>query len=183
MNTSGEKRREIILEALANASSPLSGSTLGKHAGVTRQVVVQDIALLRNSGYDIQATNRGYVLNTPKQIPTRLFKVRHTIEETEKELCTIVDLGATVNDVVVNHRTYGQVQATLNIRNRRDVAHFLNDLNSGVSAPLMVVTSGYHFHNISAESEEILDEVEQALAQAGFLVEYTPFEKDNFRNS
>ena len=47
----------------------------------------------------------------------------------------------------------------------------------------MVVTSGYHFHNISAESEEILDEVEQALAQAGFLVEYTPFEKDNFQNS
>lgn len=180
MSTTGEQRRSTILEMLQNSSSPLSGASIGKQVGVTRQVVVQDIALLRNSGHDIQSTNRGYILITPEQKPTRLFKVRHTIEETETELHTIVDLGATVVDVIVNHRTYGRVEASLGLRNRRDVARFIADMQSGVSSPLMVVTSGYHFHHVSADSEEVLNEVESALAEAGFLVNYTPFEKNAF---
>lgn len=180
MTSTGEQRRSHIIETLKEASSPLSGASLGKQVGVTRQVVVQDIALLRNSGFNIQATNRGYVLIAPESKPTRLFKVRHTVEETEKELQLIVDLGATVDDVIINHRTYGRVEASLDLRNRRDVAHFIADIQSGASSPLMVATSGYHFHHVSAESEEVLDEVESALAKAGFLVDYTPFERDTF---
>ena len=95
-----------------------------------------------------------------------------------KDITTIVDLGGTVLNVMVNHRVYGRVEAALNIRNRRDVQGFLNDLRTGKSVPLLNVTSGYHFHKISAESEEVLDEIEHALQKKGFLAEVMPYEQE-----
>ena len=89
-----------------------------------------------------------------------VFKVCHTNEQTEDELVTIVDLGGTVVDVMVNHRVYGKMSAPLNIKNRRDVQLFMNNIKTGKSTPLMNVTSGYHFHHVCAEQEEILDEIE-----------------------
>lgn len=55
---------------------------------------------------------------------------------------------------------------------------FLNDLRTGKSVPLLNVTSGYHFHKISAESEEVLDEIEHALQKKGFLAEVMPYEQE-----
>ena len=45
----GKERRERLLEILKNSSAPVSGSELSKQLGVSRQVIVQDIALLRRS--------------------------------------------------------------------------------------------------------------------------------------
>ena len=151
---------------MRESEQPLSGTQLGQVTGVSRQVVVQDIALLRTEGYPIVSTAKGYLLNEPK-CATRVLKVCHTNEQVEEELTTIVDLGGTVLNVMVNHRVYGRVEAALNIRNRRDVQGFLNDLRTGKSVPLLNVTSGYHFHKISAESEEVLDEIEHALQKKG----------------
>ena len=53
---------------------------------------MQDIALIRAAGHEIISTNRGYLLNTPHSV-NRIFKVNHTDEELEDELCTVVDLG------------------------------------------------------------------------------------------
>lgn len=92
-----------------------------------------------------------------------------------------MDLGGCVRDVMVNHRIYGEMSAPLNIKNRRDVQNFLKDLKNGKSAPLMNITSGYHFHHISAESQEVLDEIEEALKKKGYLAEFMPYEKkDSF---
>ena len=146
---SGKERRKQILELIRQSVVPLSGAKLGQLTGVSRQVVVQDIALLRTEGYPIVSTAKGYLLNEPK-CATRVLKVCHTNEQVEEELTTIVDLGGTVLNVMVNHRVYGRVEAALNIRNRRDVQGFLNDLRTGKSVPLLNVTSGYHFHKISA---------------------------------
>ena len=55
-------------------------------------------------------------------------------------------------NVLVNHRVYGRMEAALNIKNRRDVQMFLNDLRTGKSVPLLNITSGYHFHRIAAET-------------------------------
>lgn len=164
------ERRNRILELMKSTSTPLSGGALGKETGVSRQVVVQDIALLRTEGYPIVATARGYYLDVSNE-PVRLFKVRHTSEETEEELTAIVDMGGCVIDVMVNHRIYGKMTAPLNIKNRRDVQNFMRDIRSGKSVPLLNVTSGWHYHNISAEQEEILDEIEAMLRQRGFLVQ------------
>lgn len=154
---------------------PLSGGLLGEMTGVSRQVVVQDIALLRTEGHNIVATARGYLLDEPKQV-TRLFKVYHTDSQTEEELTSIVDMGGCVIDVMVNHRVYGKVTASLNIKNRRDVQVFMNQLKTGKSTPLLNVTSGYHFHKIAADSEDILDEIEQMLRQKQLLTELLPYE-------
>lgn len=107
---------------------------------------------------------------------TRLFKVCHTNEQVEDELTTIVDLGGTVVNVMVNHRIYGKLDAQLNIKNRRDVAKFLDDINTGKSTPLLNVTSGYHFHLVSAETEDVLDEIEEALRGKNYLTELLPYE-------
>ena len=96
----------------------------------------------------------------------------------EEELNTIVDLGGAVQDVMVNHRTYGKVSAELQIRSRRDVQNFLEQIRSGKSTPLLRITSGYHFHTVNAESEEILDEIEEALREKGFLADVLPYEKE-----
>lgn len=172
----GAERRKKILELIKNSSEPISGGALGSATGVSRQVVVQDIALLRTEGYEINATPKGYVIDGSDQA-VRIFKVCHTNEQTEEELTAIVDLGGCIVDVMVNHRIYGKMSAPLNIKNRRDVQLFMNNIKTGKSTPLMNVTSGYHFHKISAESEEILDEIEAALKEKNFLAELLPYEK------
>lgn len=176
----GRERRLQILNELRNSAKPVSGSALAKLVGVSRQVVVQDIALLRADGNDLVATNRGYVLREndgAPNLPTRLVKVHHTLDELGEELTTIVDVGGAVLNVMVNHRVYGQITADLDIKNRRDVERYLEDIRTGKSYPLMTVTSGYHFHRIAADTEEELDEIEAALAEKGFLAEVMPYEE------
>ena len=177
MAIGGQERREQILRILRQSDRPIAGTELAKQMNVSRQVVVQDMALLRTEGYDIVATARGYMLNVPKHA-MRVFKVFHTNEQTEDELTTIVDLGGSVMDVMVNHRVYGRVNAALNIRNRRDVQVFMEQLKTGKSTPLLNLTSGYHFHKVMADREEILDEIEEALRQKGMLTEVFPYEKE-----
>ena len=114
----GSSRRKTLLTLLSQSDVPLSGTRLGKETGVSRQVVVQDIALLRTAGYPILSTGRGYLLNgTPGC--TRVVKVCHTDAQVEDELQTIVDLGGCIVDVSINHRVYGKVSAPLNIKSRR----------------------------------------------------------------
>ncbi len=183
----GAERRTHLLELLHAADTPRSGTSLGKQLGVSRQIVVQDIALLRSQGHKIIATNRGYLApaapdNTRSHRLERIFKVRHTPEQAEEELTCIVDLGGCVEDISVNHRVYGRITAPLGLRSRRDVARFMEDMRSGVSTQLSAVTDGYHFHRVSAESEEELDEIARALAAHGFAAEILPYEAEALKN-
>lgn len=172
----GADRRKRILSLMREAGQPLPGVALGRETGVSRQVVVQDIALLRTEGYPIVSTTRGYYLDQPKQA-VRLVKVYHTNEQIEDELSTIVNLGGSVLDVIINHRRYGKLSAPLQIKNQRDIRRLVQDMQSGKSSPLMNVTSGYHFHHIAAEKEEILDEISDELDRKGYMVEWFPYEK------
>lgn len=172
----GADRRKQILSLMQKSDQPLPGVALGKETGVSRQVVVQDIALLRTEGYPIVSTSRGYYLDQPKQA-VRLIKVCHTNEQVEDELTTIVNLGGIVLDVMINHRTYGKVTAPMHIKCQRDIRRFMQDMRSGKSSPLMNVTSGYHFHHIAAEKEEILDEIAEELDKKGYMVEWFSYEK------
>lgn len=178
---SGEVRREQILEILREASDPISGSVLADRCKVSRQVIVTDVALLRSRGAQIVSTSRGYVLLADKNDrPTRLFKCRHTAQQAADELTCIVDLGARVEDVFVNHRVYGKISSCLHVCSRRDVERFVNEIAAGSSSPLLEVTNGYHFHHVSAESEEILDEVARVLDQRGYLAKLSDYEISTF---
>ena len=126
----GTERRTKIVELIQNSEKPLSGTALAKQCDVSRQVIVQDIALIRASGYDIISTNRGYIIQEPL-VRERVFKVNHTDEQLEEELYSIIDLGGTVVNVMVNHRVYGHMEAELRINSRRKVEAFMEDIRSG----------------------------------------------------
>ena len=149
---SGDERREKLLALLLRSDEPLSGGKIGEIYHVSRQVVVQDIALLRSKGHSIVSTPRGYVYEKAagSQNCQRIVKVCHTDDQAEEELSTIVDFGGIVLDVMVNHRTYGKVTAPLNIKSRRDIRKFVEDLKQSKSSLLSNTTSGYHFHKISS---------------------------------
>ena len=160
----GTNRRQRILQMLGTDKPPVSGTSLAKQFSVSRQIIVQDIAIIRAEGHDVISTNRGYILNKPVHI-RREMRVFHTNEEIEDELNTLVDLGGIVDD----HKAYGTISAKLNITSRLDVRRFLDKIVTGECAPLKDVTAGYHFHTVTADSEETLDLIESTLLNKGFL--------------
>ena len=177
MNTA--QRRTEILKLLQQEEKPVAARAMASQFGVSRQVIVQDMAVIRASTPGILSTTRGYVLQQDKDIAcTREFKVRHGQEQAAEELNLIVDMGGTVLDVMVNHKIYGKISAPLDIKSRRDVQKFMERLKAGKSTPLLNITSGYHFHRVYGEKEEILDEIEEMLREKGFLCEIFPYEQE-----
>ena len=139
---SGEERRGKIIQALKNSDKAVSATTLAKEFDVSRQVIVQDVALLRANGKNIFSTNRGYLIQEDEET-TRVFKVQHEDDEVEKELTTIVDLGGTVEDVFVYHKVYGVLRAEMNIKSRMDIRNYMEEIRSGKSSLLKNVTVSY----------------------------------------
>ncbi len=161
-----ERRKEIIM-FLMSQKEAVSGSVLSERFGVSRQIIVQDISVLKAAGFGILSTHYGYIVqDTP--FVTREIKMYHTTQQTEDELNCIVDLGGTVVDVFVWHKVYGKMSADLNIFSRLQVKQFIEGVRSGKSTELMNITGGYHYHTIRAESEKVLDEIEKTLDEKGY---------------
>ena len=167
----GDERREKILEILGKSTEPVSGTALSKLLGVSRQIVVQDVALIRAVNKNIMATNKGYILYTEKETDKsrRTLCLKHTNEQMSDELNTIVDLGGKVLDVVVDHEIYGQIMVDLIINNRHDVEDFIKKVEKGGASPLNALTNGVHYHTITAESEETLNAIEDKLRKKGYI--------------
>lgn len=167
-----EVRREKLLELLSRAEEPISGTELAGALGVSRQVIVQDIALLRAVNKNILSTNKGYILFHAGQRPVarRAFKVCHEDAQIADELNTIVDQGGHVLDVVVEHEIYGQIAVDLILRNRADVAAFVDRLSRCRSRALNELTGGVHLHTVEASDEAALDRIEAALEKKGYLI-------------
>ena len=159
----GTLRRSKIIEILNKETEPISGSALAKMTGVSRQVIVQDITLLRTQ-LPILATAKGYLLYpmTEKKV-RRTFCVKHSVEQTMEELCAIVDLGGKVLDVMVEHDVYGEIHADLMLSCRKEVEEFCSLLKKSKSGPLNIIGGGVHYHTIEAATEEILDEIGEKL--------------------
>lgn len=174
-------RHNTILEMLMKTDKPLSGASLSKVLGVSRQIIVSDMNQLKDEGYAIISTAKGYILD-PTQNIEKIYKVYHSVEDTQKELELIVDLGATVKDVFIYHRVYGEIHAKLGICSRKDAADFCMDIQSGKSSPLMTATAGFHYHTIAARDESTLELVEKALRDNGFLAELTDYEPEKLSN-
>ncbi len=161
-------RRKAIANRLLSANEAISGGELSKEFGVSRQIIVQDITMLKSSGYDIISTHNGYIIQK-SPLKERVFKLHHTTEQTEDELNTIVDLGGTVVDVFVWHKVYGKMVAPLNIFSRLHVKQFIEGVRSGKSIELMNITGGYHYHTVRADSENVLNLIETALENKGLI--------------
>ena len=162
-------RRKAIVNLLLSSNEAISGGKLSEEFGVSRQIIVQDITVLKGTGYDILSTHNGYIIQK-SPLKERVFKVYHTTEETEDELTTIVNLGGTVVDVLVWHKVYGKMTAPLNIFSNLHIKQFIEGVRSGKSTELMNITGGYHYHTVRAESESVLDEIGQALINKNYIV-------------
>lgn len=162
------ERRTEIVNLLLSEDKAVSGSELAKRFGISRQIIVQDITVLRGSGYDILSTHNGYIIQK-SPFKERVFKVYHTTEQTEDELNLIVGLGGTVLDVFVWHKVYGKVVAPLNIFSPLHVKQFIEGVRTGKSTELMNITGGYHYHTVRAESEVILDRIHAVLKEQGYI--------------
>lgn len=165
-----EERRKEIINLLLAAKNPISGSELAEQFNVSRQIIVQDISILKTLGYEIFSTHYGYIARPSSHIQ-KSFKLRHTKEQTEDELNTIVDLGGSIVEVFVCHKAYGKVSVNLNICTRMHVKQFIENVRTGKSSELMDITGGYHYHTVRTESEEALNKIHDALKQKGYLVE------------
>lgn len=174
MNTS-ERRREI-LKTLQGTELPVAARELAARFGVSRQVIVQDMAVIRASTPGILSTTKGYTIQQESSC-TKEFKVRHRQDQAAEELNLIVDCGGHVKNISISHRVYGRVSAEMDIRSRHDVTEFAEALNSSHSTVLSSATSGYHYHLVEASSEERLALIGQQLEKAGFLAPLQPWEK------
>lgn len=175
----GKERRTQILSLLEHSGTVLSGAFLAETLQVSRQVIVQDIALLRANGKEIVATNRGYLLLEKPEV-SRVFKMQHSDEQVEEELSLIVDYGGTIKDVFVYHKVYGTVRADMNISSAQDIRKFMADIAAGTSSLLKNITAGYHYHTVTASNEAILNVIQEKLGEKGFLAKLQDYEPVDF---
>ncbi|MDW2796017.1 transcription repressor NadR [Clostridium boliviensis] len=170
----GSRRRKKIMELLTEEGKPISGGDLAQRLGVSRQVVVQDIALLRAENKTIMSTNKGYLLQQEKEEMKhsciRVFQTSHKTEDTLDELNTIVDYGGRIRNVLIEHQLYGQIEVDLIINNRLDAAEFMQRMKYSKDQPLNVLTGGCHYHTVEADSEKNLDFIEEELKNKGYLI-------------
>lgn len=163
-----QERRKTIINILLSEDRPIPGGELSEKCGVSRQIIVQDIAVLKGQGFDILSTRNGYLMQK-SPFKDRVFKVKHSTDQTEDELSTIVELGGTVVDVFVWHKVYGKMSAPLNIFSELQIKQFIEGIRAGKSTELMNITGGYHYHTVRAEKEETLDLIAEVLSKKGYV--------------
>lgn len=170
----GEERRIEILNLLKKQNGPITGTDLAKHTKVSRQVVVNDINLLKARNEPIVATSQGYLYM--KEQGTTLFERKivcmHTASETREEMYTIVDCGVTIKNVMIEHAVYGEITASLLVSNRLEVDIFLEKVEQTKANLMSTLTNGTHLHVIVAPSEDLLDKAVASLREKGFLIEH-----------
>ncbi|WP_296972097.1 transcription repressor NadR [Tepidanaerobacter sp. EBM-38] len=169
MNT--EIRRERIIKLLNTRHEPISGNELAKIFGVTRQVIVQDIAILRASGKDIISTSQGYLMKSPLPVCTKQIAVCHKEENTREELLTFIECGCKVIDVIVEHPLYGELHGLLMLSNSKDVDNFIQAIKKHKAKLLSQLTNGVHLHTVEAINFDCINKAERLLKEKGMLLE------------
>src|SRR5271163_3492776 len=148
---SAELRRRRILAWIRTHGAPIRGGELAKHFRVSRQCLVQDVAILRAGGEEIVATPRGYRLPSGAPRAHRaILACKHAPDQTKEELQTLVDHGVKVLDVIVEHPVYGELRGSLMIESRADVDDFLEIVSASKATLLSSLTSGAHLHTVEA---------------------------------
>lgn len=167
-----EERRKGILEKLEGEDHPIKGTTLAAHFNVSRQVIVQDMAILRAQGNEVVATPQGYFLmkHREDQLIKTLISKHHGYEEMEEELEIMVDHGARIIDVIVEHPLYGEIRSVLDINHKKDLRDFMERVREVKAEPLATLTSGVHIHTIEISDENSYEQMKKALADKGYLV-------------
>ena len=166
----GEERRQELLRALRMAGEPILGSDLARQFGVSRQVLVQDMAILRAAGSDVIATPRGYLLRNPEPAAHRdVLRLQHDRAALAEEMTILVDLGIRILDDVVDHPVFGALRTDLYVSSRQDVQELIERLEATTSLPLQELTGGRHSHTVESTRPDLLVKAREELKRRGYL--------------
>lgn len=168
-----EKRRYELLEMLKKNGGPLTGTELSKLFDVSRQVIVQDIAVLRAQGNEILATSNGYMMPRTDKKGKKIITLvcRHEgYESMEEELMIMVDAGAKVLDVMVEHPIYGKIRSPLMIQSRLELQEFISRVRKNQAEPLSSLTGGEHIHTIEISNEKSHRRIIDKLTERGYFI-------------
>ncbi len=161
------------MNLLKRAKKPIIGSELAEKFDVSRQVIVQDIALLRAAGEEVIATSQGYLL--PGEKENKYYRTtiacKHNDHQVEDELMIIVNHGARIIDVMVEHPIYGELRGMLMIQAAEDVKQFMKKYREEGATLLSSLTDGVHLHTIESLNKEVVDRLKMALREKGYLLE------------
>lgn len=165
------ERRNRLVDKLQKTGTPVTGTALAQELGVSRQVIVGDIAILRAAGVEIYATPQGYLLPAARPTAAQTAKIacHHGWDKLADELAIIIDNGGKVLDVIVEHPVYGELKANLMLASRRDLAEFLHSLKNSGAEPLSAITGGVHLHTVEVPSPEVLARIERELERENIL--------------
>ncbi|MGA7063634.1 MAG: transcription repressor NadR [Candidatus Acidiferrales bacterium] len=168
---SADTRRRRVLAFLRQHGAPITGGELARRLGVSRDSLVQDVAILRAGGEPIVATPRGYRLpESSPQLHRAILACRHSPERTGEELEILVDHGVRILDVIVEHPVYGELRGSLGLESRADVRDFLTQVRVSRAALLSSLTGGVHLHTVEASRPEMILRAKQRLRARGFLL-------------
>lgn len=165
-----KKRREDIINLLMKNGSAIKGTELASLFGVTRQIIVKDIAILRAEGKNIIATPDGYIYNQDINKVKSIIAVNHNSSKTIEELEIVVKYGGIIEDVIIEHPLYGEIRGNLMIKNLNDLYKFESKFNNKNVKPLSNLTDGIHLHTIAADSQEDIESIIRELKEKGFLL-------------
>lgn len=167
-----KERREYIKNLLNIDSSPKKGQDLAEELGVTRQVIVKDVAILRAGGVNIIATPEGYMIPRKDSMGVeRIIALSHSREDIGNELEAVIKYGGIVKDVIVEHPLYGEMKAMLMIKSLYDIQNFVENIKQHNAEPLLSLTKGVHLHTIEADNVENLEKITEELRNRGYLVD------------
>lgn len=168
---SAQTRRRRIVEWMRAHDGPVLGGELAGRFNVSRQCLVQDMAILRAAGEEILATPRGYRLPRANgQMHTAVIACRHAPERTREELQLLVDNGVKVLDVIVEHPIYGELRGSLMLESRADVQDFLERVAASKASLLSTLTKGVHLHTVEASRPEMIARAKAQLRAKGILL-------------
>ncbi|MGG7179183.1 transcription repressor NadR [Clostridium paraputrificum] len=165
------ERREDIIKSLIDSNKALKGTKLAYKYGVTRQIIVKDIAILRAKGNNIIATPEGYIIGKEDNRIKSVVAVTHKEDRLAEELKTVIKYGGIIEDVIVEHPLYGEIKGMLMIKNLNDLEKFMTRYSQNSAKPLSLLTDGVHIHTISADSQENMDSILMELREKGFIIE------------
>lgn len=172
-----DRRKKILKKIKESFPSPITASALAAIFGVSRQIIVGDVAILRAAGEEIIATPRGYKYGEEsigRYTYEGVIVCQHLNDQLQDELYTVVDFGGVIIDTSIEHPVYGQLSGILDIKSRYEADLFVNNVNKHESLPLSSMTEGVHVHRIGATDKESFELIKESLLKQGILLPESP---------
>ena len=167
-----KERRKNIVDILNSLAYPVKGEELAKEFSVSRQIIVQDIAIIRAQGDEIIATPNGYLINKYKMHEMVLHCKNHeNKKEMYEELKIIIELGAIIYNVSVEHPIYGNLEAKLDIKSMKELDDFMDKVENKEFKQLSTLTEYEHTHLIKANNKDVFGKIIQELKNKEIIVD------------